>query len=336
MSGWPGRVMGTGRRSRGCARRGGGARRCSRRSCCLSRHTLKPARFGIHPALLDAALHAQLLTAEPDGQDSECRPLLPFSWGEVTLHAAGASALRACISPAGPDAVSLAVADAAGGPVASVASLVVRPASAAQLDGGVRDWLLTLAWNTFPQPAADDIDVAVAGPDVSHVLRDLAPAYPDLEALTRATAAGAAAPDMVVHFVPPVHGDDIAAIARSVTNDLLTWVQAWLSDTGFAASRLAVVTSGAVATGAGGPVDLGAAPCWGLIRAAEAENPGRFVLVDIDSHDSSARRLRAALASGEPEIAVREGRALSGSPPHCGVGCRERWWRPDGIPRARC
>ncbi len=268
------------------------------------------ARFGIHPALLDAALHAQLLTAEPDGQDSECRPLLPFSWGEVTLHAAGASALRACISPAGPDAVSLAVADAAGGPVASVASLVVRPASAAQLDGGVRDWLLTLAWNKFPQPAADDIDVAVAGPDVSHVLRDLAPAYPDLEALTRATAAGAAAPDMVVHFVPPVHGDDIAAIARSVTNDLLTWVQAWLSDTGLAASRLAVVTSGAVATGAGGPVDLGAAPCWGLVRAAEAENPGRFVLVDIDSHDSSARRLRAALASGEPEIAVREGRLL--------------------------
>ncbi|NSL43486.1 acyltransferase domain-containing protein, partial [Streptomyces sp. 8P21H-1] len=43
-------------------------------------------RFGIHPALLDAALHAAHLA--PGGDD---RVVVPFAWSGVSLHAAGAT-----------------------------------------------------------------------------------------------------------------------------------------------------------------------------------------------------------------------------------------------------
>ncbi|MYW71103.1 polyketide synthase dehydratase domain-containing protein, partial [Pseudonocardia sp. SID8383] len=60
------------------------------------------ARFGLHPALLDAALHAALLTG--DGAAG-----LPWAWEDVTLHAAGATALRVRLAPA-TDGGGLAVA----------------------------------------------------------------------------------------------------------------------------------------------------------------------------------------------------------------------------------
>ncbi|MFE3938414.1 beta-ketoacyl reductase, partial [Streptomyces goshikiensis] len=56
--------------------------------------------------------------------------------------------------------------------------------------------------------------------------------------------------------------------------------------------------------------DLAHAPVWGLVRSAQSENPGRFVLVDIDAEGDLAAGLSAALASGESEVAVRGGSVL--------------------------
>src|SRR5439155_83054 len=56
-----------------------------------------PDGFGLHPALLDAALHAALLTVAEDGV------ALPFSWADVRLLATGATALRVVITPTGPE-----------------------------------------------------------------------------------------------------------------------------------------------------------------------------------------------------------------------------------------
>nr|WP_242432715.1 polyketide synthase dehydratase domain-containing protein [Streptomyces sp. Root1310] len=72
------------------------------------------AGFGIHPALLDAALHAGLVGQEPDGQVR-----LPFVWSGVTLFAQGASSVRVRLLPTGEDSVSVQVADVEGTPVAS-------------------------------------------------------------------------------------------------------------------------------------------------------------------------------------------------------------------------
>ncbi|MFC6697880.1 SDR family NAD(P)-dependent oxidoreductase [Streptomyces thermocoprophilus] len=52
------------------------------------------------------------------------------------------------------------------------------------------------------------------------------------------------------------------------------------------------------------------AAVWGLVRTAQAENPGRFTLIDIDGSEGGARALAAALAAEEPQLAVRDGRAL--------------------------
>ncbi|RSD14001.1 type I polyketide synthase [Amycolatopsis eburnea] len=83
--------------------------------------------YGLHPALLDAALHGLGLGGFVDG------PHLPFSWTGLSLTAAGAAALRVRIRRAGPEAVALALADETGRAVASVRSLALRPVSAAQV-----------------------------------------------------------------------------------------------------------------------------------------------------------------------------------------------------------
>ena len=88
--------------------------------------------FGIHPALLDAALHAMVFA----GLESAGTGWLPFSFTDVMLHASGASALRVALTRTGPDQVSVVVADGTGSPVLSVSSLTVRPVSAASLAGG--------------------------------------------------------------------------------------------------------------------------------------------------------------------------------------------------------
>ena len=113
------------------------------------------AHFGVHPALLDAALHALLAAPEGDiekrheGDDEQAGPpggmaQLPFSWSGVGLHAAGASSLRVRITPTGSDSVSIVVVDGGGTLVASVRSLVSRPVSAEQLGDAHGDGLRTL------------------------------------------------------------------------------------------------------------------------------------------------------------------------------------------------
>ncbi len=80
--------------------------------------------FVLHPALLDAALHAVaatgLLPAAPGIR-------LPFAWSGVRVHAAGASTLRVRLRRTGADAVTLTATDATGAPVVSVGSLALLP-----------------------------------------------------------------------------------------------------------------------------------------------------------------------------------------------------------------
>ncbi len=73
-----------------------------------------------------------------------------------------------------------------------------------------------------------------------------------------------------------------------------------------------MLTRGAVAALEGEPVeDLAGAAVWGLVRAAQSEDPDRFVLVDLDRDMASVRALPAALATGEPQLALRGGNAYA-------------------------
>ncbi|MFE7628768.1 acyltransferase domain-containing protein, partial [Streptomyces sp. NPDC057509] len=118
-------------------------------------------RFGLHPALLDAAMHVALID---DGSRTDESTVLPFAWTDVALHAAGASALRVRIAPAGQDSVSVLVADGSGQPVLTVGALVSRPVSVEQLVGsGVGGGLHEVVWRPLAGAAGAAGAVGAAG-----------------------------------------------------------------------------------------------------------------------------------------------------------------------------
>ncbi|MGW3407160.1 polyketide synthase dehydratase domain-containing protein, partial [Streptomyces zhihengii] len=108
--------------------------------------------LGIHPALLDAALHPSGFVLG-DGEVSG--PRLPFAWSGVELFAVGATTLRVAIRPDG-DGVSIEAADGTGAPVAVVRSLTLRSVSAEQLSAvrRVDDALFAVEWAELSPDAA--------------------------------------------------------------------------------------------------------------------------------------------------------------------------------------
>ncbi|MER7975193.1 zinc-binding dehydrogenase, partial [Streptomyces sp. NPDC096080] len=107
-------------------------------------------------------------------------------------------------------------------------------------------------------------------------------------------------------------GETASDVPDAVLDDVLATVQEWLADDRTDATPLVVVTRGAVATGTGDPAhDLRGAAVWGLVRSAQAQYPGRLVLADLDPHTDSWLALPAALAAGEPQLALRQGAAYA-------------------------
>ncbi|WP_275563100.1 type I polyketide synthase, partial [Streptomyces sp. 5-6(2022)] len=148
--------------------------------------------FGLHPALLDAALHA-LGLAGLGGTETEGR--LPFAWTGVSLYASGAATLRVRMAAVGGDGVRLEIADATGAPVAAVDSLVLRPVSAEQLESArttYHESLYRVEWTTTPAPADwADGRWAVLGTDAFGLG---ATVYADLAELGEAVDSGTAPP----------------------------------------------------------------------------------------------------------------------------------------------
>ena len=250
--------------------------------------------FGLHPALLDAGLHAALLAGLTEGGTGG----LPFSWQGVSLHATGATTVRVRLSEVGTDTFAIAVADTTGGPVASVESLVTRPVSGEQLTdaSAQRDSLFRLDW------------VPVAAPEAA---TQLIPVYDDVASLDEIPG---------VVLLPVDGGGSI----RETTARVLDVAQNWLADERFAESRLVVVTRGAVATVDGEVPDAALAAVWGLIRVAQEENPNRFGLLDVDSAEVVAQ----AVAVDEPQLAVRGDAVLAPRLARVGVPAEAVDWNP--------
>ncbi|WP_395576300.1 SDR family NAD(P)-dependent oxidoreductase, partial [Streptomyces sp. BK79] len=295
------------------------------------------AGYILHPALLDAAMHVDLLD-ESDGP-----VLLPFAWSGIAPHAAGAAGLRMWITRLdGAETSVMRMADADGRPVATVSKLVSRPVDQERLSeaGGGRGSDLPLhrvEWQavTAPPPADGEPRWAVLGSGTSlpapaatvHGSLAGVPHYADVAALADAVAdpASGPAPLTVVYRVPDggEDGADLPGRARALTQRLLVLLREWLAEDRLDGTRLVVLTRGAVTGGAdGSAVDLVQAPLWGLVRAAAEEHPGRFAVLDVDGTDASDHAVPGALAAGEPELALRLGQArvprlarISGMPP---------------------
>ncbi|MER5353636.1 SDR family NAD(P)-dependent oxidoreductase [Kitasatospora sp. NPDC002551] len=270
-------------------------------------------RFALHPALLDAALHT---AGALDGADGEGRGIgLPFAWTGVRLYAVGARTLRVRLGRTGPDAVTLALTDPAGAPVATVDTLLSRPLAAgglAPVPTGAELDLHPVAWPplTLPQPAPLG-NWVLAGPDELGAEAALRAAGATVSALADPAAPdpGAPLPDAVALTCATDGGP---RAVHTATRRVLAFLQSWLAAERFAATPLVVLTRGAVPGPYGEAVDdLGAAAVWGLVRSAQTEHPGRIVLVDLDRHPDSHAALGAALACGEPQLALRSGTAAA-------------------------
>ncbi|MEU3743407.1 SDR family NAD(P)-dependent oxidoreductase [Streptomyces sp. NPDC032198] len=302
------------------------------------------ARFGLHPALLDAAMQAAgfgALTAEPG------KTWMPFSWSGVSLHAVGATALRARISGLESGTVRVELADGTGDPVATVESLVSRQVDSGQLGGSPAagaGGLYEIVWS--PVTAADAgtaAPCAVVGRGAGALASALGAAgwaaepFEDMAALAaRTDEVGSAPLTVFASFVPEARAD-AEHIARGeafgpaaghwaavVALDLL---QAWAGDDRFAGSRLVAVTRGSVTAGTG-PSDLAGSAVWGMVRSAQAEHPGRFGLVDLEDTAGWAALLTGAPIASEPQLALRDGAWLA-------PGLRPaRNASEDGTPRA--
>jgi acyl transferase domain-containing protein/acyl carrier protein len=242
----------------------------------LPENTERAEGFLLHPGLLDAALQACMFLPGRAAAGVQ----LPFAWTEVALHRSGATSLRVRLRATGSGQTTALLLDGVGQPVASIGALTTRPLDQAQLAGDRRrltDVLYELGW--VPVPVPDE------GPALPGQLLDL----------TRLT------------------GTDPTAQARAAIGRVLAVVQQRLAES--PAEPLVVLTRDV-------RTDPAAAAVWGLLRSAQAEHPGEFVLVDVDSSawdpgdteptgsSDPSDLLRRALATGEPQLALRDGTVL--------------------------
>jgi len=245
--------------------------------------------FGLHPALLDAALHGLGLGVTDQAG-------LPFSWSGVTAHARGATAVRVRLSPVAANTVGLILTDPAGAPVLTAEAISVRPLDVTgplAAPDDTRDARFALTWTPVGDLPADGLpagELPVGAGDTSR-------------------------PALTVETVETVTGGSTAADVHAACAAVLARLQTWLADDGRTGQPagdgpLVVLTRGAVAAAPGDVVsDPAGAAVWGLVRSAQAEHPGRIVLVDLGPPDRAGSGrptdLPAAVATGEPQLAVR-------------------------------
>ncbi|MDX3855598.1 polyketide synthase [Streptomyces sp. AK02-01A] len=272
--------------------------------------------YGLHPALLEAALQPLLLTG------STTRAGTPAQWRGVRLHATHATALRARLSPAdgssaGGATFALRLTDPTGQLVAEADAVTVRPfdtTGLASAKSRPHDALFRIDWTPSLLPPADGTARRWA---VLGATRPGATAFPTVAETAAAVASGAPVDAVYVHLTSEQGSADTTASVRDTTGRALTLVREWLAEERLSDVPLVVLTSGAVAVSDGDDIaDLGGATAWGLLRSAQSEAPGRVVIVDLPSDGTTvtdASRdtlLSGLLASGETQGAIREGRVL--------------------------
>ncbi|MBP2329149.1 acyl transferase domain-containing protein/D-arabinose 1-dehydrogenase-like Zn-dependent alcohol dehydrogenase/acyl carrier protein [Kibdelosporangium banguiense] len=248
------------------------------------------ARFGVHPALVDAALQS-LLAVVPSGER-----LLPFSFTGIRCHATGATTARVRLVRTGPDTVSVRLTDHSGLPIVTVDEITSRKV---EFSSARPDSLFELTWSPLAVSAPVDGPVVVLG----------TPAAPTIAALA-ATVRTGDGPAAVLLPCGQGADADVPDTAYATVATVLTVIQDWLQHEELAHLRLVLLTYHGVAVSPDEQVDPAQAAARGLLRSAAAEHPGRFVAADVDDDTVADLAARFAAAADEPEIAVRAGVAL--------------------------
>ncbi|MEV4240237.1 type I polyketide synthase [Nocardia sp. NPDC049737] len=268
----------------------------------------EPGRHDLHPALLDMVMHAGfagLLWRDGDSDPDTGRLL--FRWGGARFHESTTdevTSLRVIAVATGPETVSVAAVDPDGTAIVSVDAVVMRPYDVQEFRSslvGDEAGLYQVRW----EPTAESVAAVDRSAPAMAVLGDttvagIGPKYVSVADVVAAEDI----PGVVVWRASAPFREGPGSVRASVHGALAT-VRSLLAEERLSDVRLVVVTTGAVGLPEEAP-DPGAAAVWGLVRSAQSEHPGRFVLVDEDpARPLDADRIGAVLRSGEPQTAVR-------------------------------
>ncbi|MFF7976635.1 SDR family NAD(P)-dependent oxidoreductase [Streptomyces sp. NPDC007905] len=275
----------------------------------------EPGGHAVHPALLESALHTAHRT------DAAAAPLA-VSWSGVRLTGDKVSQARARIVPADEGVLRLDLYDTDGAPVAHADRIVVRAADPALFGQALRgqNSLFRLDWVPVTAGAAKPVRWAALSGAAG------------LAALEQAVGDGAAVPQVVLATID-TPAEVTPSAVREAAGQAAALIRQWaVVGSPLDEATLVVVTRGAVAVGVETP-DVAQAAVWGVVRAAQAEHPGRLLVVDLDADAETEREWGALLGLDEPQLAVRDGKVLaprlarvSGTPAE-----RPRALDPDGT-----
>ncbi|MFE2975108.1 SDR family NAD(P)-dependent oxidoreductase [Streptomyces sp. NPDC059258] len=279
--------------------------------------------FAVHPALVDAALHAAVRCGLL-GEAAAGNISVPFVFSGVRIGAyadgTAATAADACWAVArrvAPDAITLTLTDDDGRVLLSVDRMVVRglalPGAAPDLDAAA---LYAMTWDEVSGANGEEHRLCVvAGDDgpLSAALRETAHGGIVVATLDEAMMVVKGLPgDWQVALAAPAGPDGVDEQVHASASWALATVQRWLSATDLEGRvLLTCVTRDAVAVPGDEAFDLGSSVLWGMVRSAQTEHPGQFRIVDVSTVDlARPPLLEAALKRTDAQLAVRSGRIL--------------------------
>ncbi|MBL1112846.1 SDR family NAD(P)-dependent oxidoreductase [Streptomyces sp. 110] len=269
-------------------------------------------QFVLHPALLDAALHALALDGLVRDGSGAVGPAagglsLPFAFGGVRVHTTGVRRVRVRVAP-GPDGqTGVELTDETGAPVATVRSLTLRPlprtgsatadAVTGALPGAVTGALHRMDWVPLSEPPAPVATPrwGVLGTAGTRLVDALAPPGSGVP-VYRGPAVCDASSAVVVAPCPPPDttggAQDQAAGLLRVADRALRLVREWLAEPHLSRSRLVLVTSGADTSADDVPADGGFPTDGAAGRGSDAQSGGT---ASVPSHTPVWGLVRSAL-----------------------------------------
>lgn len=238
-------------------------------------------KYALHPALLDAALHAPLIAA-PDTAAGKIR--LPFLFRGVRIFAAsGTGPFIARIRELGEGRFSVTITDKSTGTlIAEVSEVVTRAWAGPAAAGPATGDLYRLEWIESAQITTNgELTECSRQPDELYRVRST---YED-------------GGTVKIYVIEKSVHEAVAEMLRVILK--------WSAGNAYAGGRLVIVTENATVDT---DSDLVSAAIWGFVRSAQAElSGGRIVLVDLDGSIESEAALLPALASSEEVFAIRKG-----------------------------
>jgi acyl transferase domain-containing protein/NAD(P)-dependent dehydrogenase (short-subunit alcohol dehydrogenase family)/acyl carrier protein len=273
------------------------------------------ARYGVHPALLDAAFQAALGTSVEEGL------ALPFSVDRLVVHESGSSGVvvhaRTSRKDDGTPSAEVTLTDAQGRVLVEAIGVRFR------LVKGVGEGATSVShaihcvdWVNAPPSEPGRLEgrwLVVGEDELARGLAERLVAAGVRCERKEASRIGEGLPaDHVVCVWSSRPGEAAASVALRVATEALGCVQALASASRTTAPpRLVWVTTGAVATGDAGPsLDVGPSAVWGLGRTVMREHPELGCkLVDVERDEGAVEHLVGELGrqDDEDQVALRSG-----------------------------